>query len=67
MDVERIESGDEYGMEMDDKPLRETFTAKLLFSPSGKIPTEISGTIVYITTAVICKLPSHPLLCRYEL
>uniref|UniRef100_A0A3P9LCH3 Solute carrier family 7 member 3a n=1 Tax=Oryzias latipes TaxID=8090 RepID=A0A3P9LCH3_ORYLA len=53
MDVERIESGDEYGMEMDDKPLRETFTAKLLFSPSGKIPTEISGTIVYITTAVI--------------
>uniref|UniRef100_A0A8C7ZBJ4 Solute carrier family 7 member 3a n=1 Tax=Oryzias sinensis TaxID=183150 RepID=A0A8C7ZBJ4_9TELE len=53
MDVERIESGDEYGMEMDDKPLRETFTAKLLFNPSGKIPTEISGTIVYITTAVI--------------
>uniref|UniRef100_A0A3P9ITP8 Solute carrier family 7 member 3a n=1 Tax=Oryzias latipes TaxID=8090 RepID=A0A3P9ITP8_ORYLA len=53
MDVEKIESGDEYGMEMDDKPLRETFTAKLLFNPSGKIPTEISGTIVYITTAVI--------------
>uniref|UniRef100_A0A8C8DZL0 Solute carrier family 7 member 3a n=1 Tax=Oryzias sinensis TaxID=183150 RepID=A0A8C8DZL0_9TELE len=61
MDVERIESGDEYGMEMDDKPLRETFTAKLLFNPSGKIPTEISGTIVYITTAVICKLP--PIAC----
>ncbi|KAF6720204.1 Cationic amino acid transporter 3 [Oryzias melastigma] len=56
MDVERIDSGDEYGMEMDEKPLRETFTPKLLFSPSGKIPTEISGNIVYVTTAVISVL-----------
>lgn len=60
MDVERIDSGDEYGMEMDEKPLRETFTPKLLFSPSGKIPTEISGNIVYVTTAVICTLPNPP-------
>lgn len=49
------DSGDEYGMEMEDRPLQETFTAKLLFCPSGKIPTKTSGMIVYVTTAVICK------------
>ncbi|XP_068456500.1 solute carrier family 7, member 3 [Clinocottus analis] len=47
------DSGDEYGMETDDRPLHETFTFKLLFHPSGKIPTKTSGNIVYITTAVI--------------
>ncbi|XP_036974646.1 cationic amino acid transporter 3a [Acanthopagrus latus] len=47
------DSGDESGMELDEKPLRETFTAKLLFSPSGKNPTETSGAIVYATTAII--------------
>ncbi|XP_031713007.1 solute carrier family 7, member 3 [Anarrhichthys ocellatus] len=47
------DSGDEYGMETEEKPLRETFTAKLLFCPSGKIPTKISGNIVYATTAII--------------
>lgn len=47
-------SGDEYAVEMEDRPLRETFSVKLLFCPSGKNPTEISGTIVYATTAVIC-------------
>lgn len=45
------DSGDEY----DDTPLKETFTAKLLFFPSGKNPTQTSGTIVYATTAIICK------------
>lgn len=49
------DSGDEYAVEVEDRPLREKFSAKLLFSPSGKIPTEISGTIVYVTTAIICK------------
>uniref|UniRef100_A0A8C4DNE0 Solute carrier family 7 member 3a n=1 Tax=Dicentrarchus labrax TaxID=13489 RepID=A0A8C4DNE0_DICLA len=49
------DSGDEYGMETDERPLRETFTAKLLFCPSGKNPTNISGNIVYVTTAIICK------------
>lgn len=49
------DSGDEYAVEMEDRSLGETFSAKLLFWPSGKIPTEISGTIVYATTAVICK------------
>lgn len=32
-----------------------TFAFKLLFCPSGKIPTQMSGTIVYATTAVICE------------
>ncbi|KAM4545389.1 cationic amino acid transporter 3-like isoform 1-T3 [Odontesthes bonariensis] len=49
------ESGDE-STEMDDKPLRETFTLKLLFIPSGKTPTHTSGNIVYITTAIISAL-----------
>lgn len=47
------DSGDEYVLDMEDR--RETFSAKLLFCPSGEVPTEISGTIVYATTAVICK------------
>ncbi|XP_026227158.1 cationic amino acid transporter 3a [Anabas testudineus] len=47
------DSGDEYGTEMEDRPLRETFTAKLLLFPSGKFPTQTSGNIVYATTAVI--------------
>uniref|UniRef100_H3BYI5 Solute carrier family 7 member 3a n=1 Tax=Tetraodon nigroviridis TaxID=99883 RepID=H3BYI5_TETNG len=53
--VELVEgdSGDEYALEMEDTPLREAFSAKLLFCPSGKVPTETSGTIVYATTAVI--------------
>lgn len=49
------DSSDEYGPEMEDRPLQETFTVKLLFSPSGKTPTQTSGTIVYVATAVICK------------
>ncbi|KAK5858795.1 hypothetical protein PBY51_002910 [Eleginops maclovinus] len=47
------DSGDEYGMETEEKPLRETFTLKLLFCPSGKLPTQTSGNIVYATTATI--------------
>lgn len=50
------DSGDEYGMETEDRPLREAFTAKLLFCPSGKIPTQTSGNIVYATTAIISVL-----------
>uniref|UniRef100_A0A1A7XZL1 Solute carrier family 7 (Cationic amino acid transporter, y+ system), member 3a n=1 Tax=Iconisemion striatum TaxID=60296 RepID=A0A1A7XZL1_9TELE len=50
------DSGDEYGMETEDRPLKETFTIKLLFCPSGKVPTQTSGTIVYATTAVISVL-----------
>uniref|UniRef100_A0A8D0AWC2 Solute carrier family 7 member 3a n=1 Tax=Sander lucioperca TaxID=283035 RepID=A0A8D0AWC2_SANLU len=47
------DSGDEYGMETEERPLREAFTAKLLFCPSGKTPTQTSGNIVYATTAII--------------
>ncbi|XP_004550370.1 solute carrier family 7, member 3 [Maylandia zebra] len=53
MPVSGGESGDEYDMEMDQRPLKETFSFKLLFCPSGKIPTVLSGNIVYATTAVI--------------
>eukprot|EP00064_Thunnus_orientalis_P007278 superscaffoldBa00000796_g7298 len=50
------DSGDEYGMETEERPLREAFTAKLLFCPSGKTPTQTSGNIVYATTAIISVL-----------
>nr|XP_061818569.1 cationic amino acid transporter 3-like [Nerophis lumbriciformis]XP_061818571.1 cationic amino acid transporter 3-like [Nerophis lumbriciformis]XP_061818572.1 cationic amino acid transporter 3-like [Nerophis lumbriciformis] len=46
------DSGDEY-TENEEKALQEAFTFKLLFCPSGKTPTQTSGTIVYATTAVI--------------
>lgn len=49
------ESSDEYGVEIDETPLQEKFSAKLLLWPSGKTPSQTSGTIVYVTTAVICK------------
>lgn len=60
-------------LEMDAPPpsSREDFAFKLLFVPSGNAPTQMSGTIVYATTAFICEsqpaagtaLPpsSHPL------
>ncbi|XP_008299712.1 solute carrier family 7, member 3 [Stegastes partitus] len=51
--VSGVDSGDEYGMETDERPLRETFSGKLLFCPSGKTPTQTSGNIVYATTAII--------------
>ncbi|XP_028323043.1 cationic amino acid transporter 3 [Gouania willdenowi] len=47
-----VDSGDEY-TEAEDRPLREHFTAKLLFCPSGNTPTLTSGNIVYATTAII--------------
>ncbi|XP_055799547.1 cationic amino acid transporter 3-like [Salvelinus fontinalis] len=47
------DSGDEYGLDLEDGPLRETFTPRLLFFPSGNLPTKISGNIVYATTAII--------------
>ncbi|XP_028277196.1 solute carrier family 7, member 3 [Parambassis ranga] len=50
------DSGDEYGMETEERPLRETFTFRLLFCPSGKTPTQTSGNIVYATTAIISGL-----------
>ncbi|XP_054610473.1 cationic amino acid transporter 3a isoform X2 [Dunckerocampus dactyliophorus] len=49
------DSGDEY-TENEEKPLREVFTYRLLFCPSGKTPTQTSGMIVYATTAIISVL-----------
>lgn len=56
------DSGDEYGIELDDNPHKEKFYLKLLLVPSQDSPTEISGSIVYATTAVICKL--FELFCK---
>ncbi|CAL1573230.1 unnamed protein product [Knipowitschia caucasica] len=48
------DSSDEYGTdEADERPLKESFTLRLLFVPSSKNPTHISGNIVYCTTAII--------------
>ncbi|XP_077597488.1 solute carrier family 7, member 3 [Stigmatopora nigra] len=49
------DSGDEYA-ESEERPLKEAFTFKLLLCPSSKTPTDTSGTIVYVTTAVISVL-----------
>ncbi|CAJ1063569.1 cationic amino acid transporter 3a [Xyrichtys novacula] len=54
-------SGGDSGDEYDDTPLKETFTVRLLFCPSGKVPTQTSGSIVYATTAIISILIT--LLC----
>nr|XP_043897693.1 cationic amino acid transporter 3a [Solea senegalensis]XP_043897694.1 cationic amino acid transporter 3a [Solea senegalensis] len=55
--VSGADSGDEeYDIEIEERPLQETFTLKLLFFPSGKTPTKTSGTIVYATTAIVSVL-----------
>lgn len=51
---EKVGNGDS-GDEMDDTPRQEDFAVKLLFKPSFDVPTQMSGTIVYATTAVICE------------
>lgn len=48
------DSGDEYDVG-EERPFRESFSPKLLFCPSRKVPTHTSGTIVYATTAIICE------------
>ncbi|XP_030649091.1 solute carrier family 7, member 3 [Chanos chanos] len=55
------DSGDEYGVEFEDRPQREKFSPKLLLVPSQETPTKTSGTIVYATTAVVSVLIT--LLC----
>lgn len=51
---EKVGNGDS-GDELEDTPSREDFAFKLLFVPSSDVPTQMSGTIVYATTAVICE------------
>ncbi|KAJ3589076.1 hypothetical protein NHX12_009924 [Muraenolepis orangiensis] len=46
-------SGEEDSVEVENTPLQEGFTFKLLFFPSCNSPTHTSGTIVYATTAII--------------
>ncbi|KAG9265705.1 cationic amino acid transporter 3 [Astyanax mexicanus] len=55
------DSGDEYGLDSEDHIPREKFSAKLLLVPSRDVPTKMSGTIVYATTAIISVLIT--LLC----
>ncbi|KAL7853798.1 hypothetical protein AOLI_G00206420 [Acnodon oligacanthus] len=55
------DSGDEYGPDSEDHIPRERFSAKLLLVPSRDVPTKMSGTIVYATTAIISVLIT--LLC----
>uniref|UniRef100_A0A8D2ZJ85 Solute carrier family 7 member 3a n=1 Tax=Scophthalmus maximus TaxID=52904 RepID=A0A8D2ZJ85_SCOMX len=50
--VELVE-GEKVAVKMEERPLREAFTPRLLFCPSGKTPTRTSGNIVYATTAII--------------
>ncbi|CAB1315928.1 unnamed protein product, partial [Coregonus sp. 'balchen'] len=50
------DSGDEYGLDLEDRPVREKFTLRRLLFPSGNLPTKISGNIVYATTAIISVL-----------
>lgn len=49
----KVDSDDEQCAE--DTPQQETFTFRLLLCPRGKNPTQMSGTIVYATTAIICE------------
>ena len=49
------DSGDEYSPDSEDHIPREKFSIRLLLVPSRDVPTKTSGTIVYATTAVICK------------
>ncbi|KAG9338911.1 hypothetical protein JZ751_024301 [Albula glossodonta] len=55
------DSGDEYSPELEARPLKERFYWRLLLVPSCESPTKTSGTIVYVTTAVISLL--FTLLC----
>uniref|UniRef100_A0A673GB58 Cationic amino acid transporter 3-like n=1 Tax=Sinocyclocheilus rhinocerous TaxID=307959 RepID=A0A673GB58_9TELE len=50
------DSGDEYGIDLDDNLRKEKFSPRLLLVPSKDSPTEMSGTIVYGTTAIISVL-----------
>ncbi|XP_061091175.1 cationic amino acid transporter 3 [Conger conger] len=55
------DSGDEFDPELDTRPLKERFSLRLLLWPSCDSPTKASGTIVYVTVAVISVL--FTLLC----
>ncbi|KAK7138123.1 hypothetical protein R3I94_013678 [Phoxinus phoxinus] len=51
-----VDSGDEYGQELETTPLKETFSFKMLVQPIRDVPTKISGVIVYSATGTISVL-----------
>ncbi|XP_051514147.1 cationic amino acid transporter 3-like isoform X2 [Myxocyprinus asiaticus] len=56
-----VDSGDEYGKELETTPFKERFSIRLLVQPSCDVPTKISGIIVYSVTGMISVL--FTLLC----
>lgn len=42
-------------MELENRPVKETFTLRHLLLPGSESPTKTSGLIVYITSALTCK------------
>ncbi|MCI4386504.1 hypothetical protein PGIGA_G00063230 [Pangasianodon gigas] len=50
------DSGDEYGLNSEDRLPREKFSFKLLLVPSRDSPTKMSGAIVYAVTTIISVL-----------
>uniref|UniRef100_A0AAY4CXM6 Cationic amino acid transporter C-terminal domain-containing protein n=1 Tax=Denticeps clupeoides TaxID=299321 RepID=A0AAY4CXM6_9TELE len=50
-----VDSGDEYSPDLEERPYMEKFSLRLLLSPGRDTPTEMSGTIVYSATAIVCE------------
>ncbi|XP_067242441.1 cationic amino acid transporter 3 [Chanodichthys erythropterus] len=51
-----VDSGDEYGQDLETTPLKERFSIRMLVHPICDVPTKISGTIVYAATGTISVL-----------
>ncbi|XP_067313792.1 cationic amino acid transporter 3 [Pseudorasbora parva] len=51
-----VDSGDEYGQELETTPLKERFSIRMLVQPICDVPTKISGIIVYSATGTISVL-----------
>ncbi|XP_026136737.1 cationic amino acid transporter 3 [Carassius auratus] len=56
-----VDSGDEYGQDLETTPLKERFSFRMLVQPICDVPTKISGIIVYAATGTISVL--FTLLC----
>ncbi|XP_048031924.1 cationic amino acid transporter 3 [Megalobrama amblycephala] len=51
-----VDSGDEYGQDLETTPLKEKFSIRMLVLPIYDVPTKISGIIVYAATGTISVL-----------
>ncbi|ROJ29398.1 High affinity cationic amino acid transporter 1 [Anabarilius grahami] len=51
-----VDSGDEYGQDLETTPLKERFSIRMLVHPICDVPTKISGIIVYSATGTISVL-----------